>query len=67
MNPGDPGLETWKNLDAARNGGGHPWLPGSYDPETRLYIFGTGNPTPAYTEHAARRRRQPVHQLRSSR
>lgn len=48
MNPGGPGLETWKNLDAARNGGGHPWLPGAYDPETRLYIFGTGNPTPAY-------------------
>ena len=48
MNPGDPGLETWKDLDAARNGGGHPWLPGVYDPETRLYIFGTGNPTPAY-------------------
>jgi len=48
VNPGDPGLETWKNLDAARNGGGHPWLPGAYDSETRLYIFGTGNPTPAY-------------------
>jgi alcohol dehydrogenase (cytochrome c) len=49
MNPGDPGLETWKSLDAARHGGGHPWLPGVYDPETKLYIFGTGNPTPAYT------------------
>ena len=49
MNPGDPGLETWKNLDAARHGGGHPWMPGVYDPETRLYIIGTGNPTPAYT------------------
>ena len=49
MNAGDPGLETWKNLDAARHGGGHPWVPGSYDPETHLYIFGTGNPTPAYT------------------
>ena len=23
--------------------------PGAYDPETRLYIIGTGNPTPAYT------------------
>jgi alcohol dehydrogenase (cytochrome c) len=46
---GDPGLETWKNLDAAIHGGGHPWVPGSYDPETRLYIMGTGNPTPAYT------------------
>ena len=49
MNPGDPGLDTWPNLEAARHGGGHPWLPGSYHPETRLYIVGTGNPTPAYT------------------
>src|SRR5881396_208096 len=49
MNPGDPGLETWKDLDAARHGGGQPWVPGSYDPETNLYIFGTGNPSPAYT------------------
>ena len=49
MNPGDPGLDTWPNLEAARHGGGHPWLPGWYDPETRLYIVGTGNPTPAYT------------------
>jgi len=49
MNPGDPGLDTWKSVDAARHGGGHPWLPGVYDPETKLYIFGTGNPTPAYT------------------
>ena len=47
--PGDPGLETWKDLDASIHGGGHPWVPGSYDPETRLYIIGTGNPTPAYT------------------
>ncbi len=49
MNPGDPGIDTWRNLDAARHGGGHPWLPGVYDPDTHLYIFGTGNPTPAYT------------------
>jgi alcohol dehydrogenase (cytochrome c) len=48
MNEGDPGLETWKNLDAARHGGGNPWVPGSYDPETNLYIFGTGEPKPAY-------------------
>jgi len=50
VSPGDPGLETWKNLDAARHGGGHPWLPGVYDADTHLYIFGTGNPTPAYTD-----------------
>ena len=49
MNPGDPGLETWASLDAARHGGAQPWLPGVYDPETKLYILGTGNPTPAYT------------------
>ena len=49
MNEGDPGLETWKNLDAARHGGAQVWVPGSYDPDTHLYITGTGNPTPAYT------------------
>ena len=49
MAEGDPGLETWPNLDAARHGGGNAWVPGVYDPETDLYIFGTGNPTPAYT------------------
>jgi alcohol dehydrogenase (cytochrome c) len=49
MNPGDPGLDTWPSLEAARHGGGQVWIPGSYDPETKLYIFGTGNPTPGYT------------------
>ncbi len=49
QNAGDPGADTWLNLQAARYGGGHPWLPGVYDPETNLYIFGTGNPIPAYT------------------
>lgn len=49
QNPGDPGLDTWASLDAARHGGGTSWIPGSYDPETHLYLFGTGNPTPAYT------------------
>ncbi len=49
MNPGDPGVDTWASLEAARHGGAQAWLPGAFDPETRLYIFGTGNPTPAYT------------------
>ena len=48
MKPGDPGESSWANLDAARHGGGQPWMPGAYDPETHLYYFGTGNPTPAY-------------------
>ena len=55
MNPGDPGLDTWHSLDAARHGGAQPWLPGVYDPETKLYIFGTGNPTPAFTQGTAAR------------
>jgi alcohol dehydrogenase (cytochrome c) len=49
MKPGDKGLDTWPSLDAARHGGGQVWIPGSYDPETKYYIFGTGNPTPGYT------------------
>ena len=49
MKEGDAGLDTWPSLEAARHGGGQVWLPGAYDPDTRLYIVGTGNPTPAYT------------------
>src|SRR6476659_2457804 len=49
MEKGDPGLDTWASLDAARHGGAQTWAPGAYDPETHLYIFGTGNPTPAFT------------------
>ncbi|MFC4312989.1 PQQ-binding-like beta-propeller repeat protein [Steroidobacter flavus] len=48
MDAEDPGLRTWKDLDAARHGGGMVWIPGSYDADTNLYIYGTGNPTPAY-------------------
>jgi alcohol dehydrogenase (cytochrome c) len=50
MKPGDIGLDTWGSLDAARHGGAQTWIPGAYDPETKLYIFGTGNPTPAFTK-----------------
>ena len=46
---GDPGSETWPNLDAMRHGGGNVWIPGSYDPELHLYYIGTGNPTPAFS------------------
>ncbi len=49
MKKGDAGLDSWASLDAARHGGAQTWVPGSYDPETHLYIFGTGNPTPAFT------------------
>jgi alcohol dehydrogenase (cytochrome c) len=49
MKEGDPGLDTWPSLEAARHGGGQTWIPGAYDPESKLYIIGTGNPTPGYT------------------
>ena len=49
MEKGDPGLDTWATLDAARHGGAQVWIPGAYDPDTNLYIFPTGNPVPAYT------------------
>jgi alcohol dehydrogenase (cytochrome c) len=48
--PGDPGENTWVSLDEARHGGGTAWIPGAYDPDLHLYYYGTGNPTPAYTQ-----------------
>ena len=43
--PGDPGSETWKDKNNAwKTGGGGIWQTGSYDPATRLTIWGTGNP-----------------------
>ena len=50
QNPGEAGLETWASLDASRHGGGTSWIPGAYDPDLHLYYYGTGNPTPAYTQ-----------------
>lgn len=47
--PGQPGSETWKDdHNAWKTGGGGIWQTGSYDPETNLYIVGTGNPYPIY-------------------
>ncbi len=54
MKKGDPGLETWGSLDGAKHGAGNVWIPGSYDPETHLYIVGTGNPSPSYTNPPSR-------------
>lgn len=43
---GDPGADTWPDVDAMRHGGGNLWLPGVYDPQLHLYYVGTGNPNP---------------------
>ena len=40
--PGEPGGDTWNDLPAAARSGGSIWTPGSYDPETNLVYFGTG-------------------------
>ena len=37
--------ESWPG-DMYKFGGGAPWLGGTYDPDTKLAFFGTGNPAP---------------------
>ena len=49
LNKGDPGSETWPDANSMRHGGGMTWIPGTYDPELRLYYIGTGNPNPVLT------------------
>lgn len=46
LKKGDPGSDTWPDMDAMRHGGGMTWMPGTYDPETDTYYLGTGNPNP---------------------
>ena len=43
--PGEPGGDTWPG-DTHRNGGASIWITGTYDPETNLAYWGTGNPAP---------------------
>jgi alcohol dehydrogenase (cytochrome c) len=45
---GEPGSQTWPNIEAAKRGGGGAWMTGSYDPELNLIYWGTGNPNPDY-------------------
>ena len=43
--PGEPAAETWKG-NALEAGGGSTWLTGTYDAETGLLYWPTGNPYP---------------------
>ena len=45
--PGEPGSETW-NGRAIEHGCAATWLTGTYDPESRLLYWPTGNPCPDY-------------------
>ena len=45
--PDEPGNETWPG-DSWQHGGAPIWVTGSYDPETNLTFWGTGNPNPGW-------------------
>ena len=45
--PGDPAAATWKGR-AMEHGCGSTWLTGTYDPETGLLFWPTGNPCPDF-------------------
>jgi alcohol dehydrogenase (cytochrome c) len=45
--PGEPGAETWRGR-AIEHGCAATWLTGTYDPESRLLYWPTGNPCPDY-------------------
>jgi alcohol dehydrogenase (cytochrome c) len=41
--PGEPGGDSWNGVPFESRSGGSVWTPPSYDPETGLAYFGTGN------------------------
>jgi alcohol dehydrogenase (cytochrome c) len=49
--PGEPGNETWSG-DSWMHGGAPIWETGSYDPETNLTYWGTGNAGPDWNGDA---------------
>ncbi len=46
--PAAPGSETWPSAEVMATGGGAAWVTGTYDPESNLLFWGTGNPSPDY-------------------
>ena len=45
--PGEAGSDTWgSDPDNLKYGGASAWITGSYDPQTNLIYWGTGNPNP---------------------
>jgi alcohol dehydrogenase (cytochrome c) len=49
--PGEPGNDTWAG-DSWKTGGAPTWVTGSYDPDSNLIIWGTGNPAPDWNGDA---------------
>jgi alcohol dehydrogenase (cytochrome c) len=47
--PGERGSETWPtDGEAWARGGANCWITGTFDPETNLLYWGTGNPAPDF-------------------
>jgi alcohol dehydrogenase (cytochrome c) len=47
--PGEPGSDTWPaDGQAWARGGANCWITGTFDPETNLLYWGTGNPAPDF-------------------
>ena len=44
--PGEPGGDTWGDLPLMFRAGSDAWIPGSYDPVTRLVYYGTAQAKP---------------------
>lgn len=44
--PNEPGGDTWPDNGSYKTGGGSIWITGTYDPQTGLAFWGTGNPAP---------------------
>jgi alcohol dehydrogenase (cytochrome c) len=49
--PGEPGHETWSG-ESWKTGGAPTWVTGSYDAESNLLYWGTGNPGPDFSGDA---------------
>jgi alcohol dehydrogenase (cytochrome c) len=47
VSPADPAFKTWDS-DSWKHGGSPIWVTGSYDPDTNLTFWGTGNPNPGW-------------------
>jgi alcohol dehydrogenase (cytochrome c) len=44
--PGEPGGDTWGGLPVTFRAGGDAWIPGSYDPDTKVIYWGTAQAKP---------------------
>ena len=62
MNPGDPGLDTWPSLDAARHGGAQAWLRRRLRSRDEALYLRHRQPD-ARLHQRPRRGRQPLHRL----